>query len=92
MFVHQYQAGADSCSLPPSSEDRFPLPCWAENPQIVALALPEEEGLEGGTRSIDPRLRASPRPRPADVPEGRCISLETLLETKVHSNDAYLFE
>ena len=69
-----------------------PYLCWAENPQILAQAFPEEEGLEGGTRSIDPRRSASLRPGPADVPEGHCISLEALLETKVHSIDANLFE
>ena len=69
-----------------------PYLCWAENLQILALALPEEEGLEGGTRSIDPRLRASPRPGPADVPEGCCISLEAMLETRVHSFDVNLFK
>ena len=26
-----------------------PYLCWAENPQILALAFLEEEGLEGGT-------------------------------------------
>ena len=62
---------------------------------ILTLVFPEKEGLEGGTRSIDPRLRVSLRPGPADVhvvPEGRCISLEALFETKVHSIDANLFE
>ena len=46
-----------------------PYLCWAENPQILALVFQEEEGLEEGTRFIDPRLRALQWLGPADVPE-----------------------
>ena len=69
----------------------LPYLCWAKNPQILALAFLEKEGLEGGTQPIDPWLRASPRPGPAVGPEGCCIGLGALLETEVHSFDANLY-
>ena len=49
LSVHQSQAGANSCSLPP-------LPLFSRKSMDLALAFSGKEGLEGGLRPLEPRL------------------------------------
>ena len=81
MSVHQAHAGAKACSLPPSGQDRFPLPLPPVKSVDFGLTFLGKEDLEGGLHPLGPRLRAPLGP--ADGPEG----LGALLEAKVHRAD-----